>query len=363
MKQHLHINMKFILTPQNGLYLSKLLWPIFILGHFDFSLSFVQYLFGMADKHPYSTPFPNHIFLFPVGLEMPGLYQKSCTSFQCSVGMVSDRACLSVWSQQDLQLVRVFIWCLKALLKRFRLIRNLLYTLLLGRLLATFSPHRDARLAWLAAQVSLDFFLFVVKSASEASSKIDVASSTSLFSRVFRWPRHWNDCHVVRLLTRLAKTATFFSWTVWKTSFHSINSSFLWSPVCKCCLDRFWWNRSTRGWCSLLFFSFSCFLMCLIKPPVGFWNFTSIALFPFMLAQTVEMLADVYGVPAFAKTLVSSALWMCMAGLPWPAPCWVALGFTQLSILENERENIQFKYFVITEPDSCYKKNICESSF
>lgn len=82
-----------------------------------------------------------------------------------------------------------------------------------------------------------------------------------------------------------------------------------------------------------------------------------------MLAQTVEMLADVYGVPAFAKTLVSSALWMCMAGLPWPAPCWVALGFTHLSILENERENIQFKYFVITEPDSCYKKNICESSF
>ena len=32
------------------------------------------------------------------------------------------------------------------------------------------------------------------------------------------------------------------------------------------------------------------------------------ALAPFMPAHTVEMLADVYGVPAFAKTLVSSAL-------------------------------------------------------
>lgn len=31
----------------------------------DFSLSFVQYLFGMADKRPYSKPLPNHIFFVP----------------------------------------------------------------------------------------------------------------------------------------------------------------------------------------------------------------------------------------------------------------------------------------------------------
>lgn len=77
-----------------------------------------------------------------------------------------------------------------------------------------------------------------------------------------------------------------------------------------------------------------------------------------MPAHTVEMLADVYGVPAFAKTLVSSALWMCMAGLSWPAPRWVTLGFTHLWILKNERENIQFKYFVIIEQDNCYEKYI-----
>ena len=94
-------------------------------------------------------------FLLPVGLEMPGLDQKSCASLRCSMGIESDCVCLSEYSQQDLLLVKVLVWCLNAVLKCFLLIPSFLETLLLSRPPVTFSPHRNDRLRYLSCSPSV----------------------------------------------------------------------------------------------------------------------------------------------------------------------------------------------------------------
>lgn len=50
------------------------------------------------------------------------------------------------------------------------------------------------------------------------------------------------------------------------------------------------------------------------------------SLAPFIPEHSVEKLADEYGVPALVKTLINSALWMCMAGPPCVALRWLTLG-------------------------------------
>ena len=85
-------------------------------------------------------------FLLPVGLEMPGLDQKSCASLRCSMGIESDCVRLSEYSQKDSLLVKVLVRCLNAVLKRFLLIPSFLETSLLRQPLVTFSPHKNERL-------------------------------------------------------------------------------------------------------------------------------------------------------------------------------------------------------------------------
>ena len=107
LKQHSHFNMKstaagnFILTPRsdNIERFAPLKTPLahFYLGVLclEFQKDFVRVLssicLGWLTNILIASRFLTISFLFPVGLEMPGLDQKSCASFRCSVGMASDR--------------------------------------------------------------------------------------------------------------------------------------------------------------------------------------------------------------------------------------------------------------------------------
>lgn len=71
------------------------------------------------------------------------------------------------------------------------------------------------------------------------------------------------------------------------------------------------------------------------------------SLAPFIPEHKVEKLADKYAVPALAKSLINSALWMCNAGPPFVALHWLTLGLIHLWTLKKYK--ITNKQSVINE--------------
>ena len=111
----------------------------------------------------------------------------------------------SVWtrSQQYLSLLRVLTRCLKAVLKRFLMIPNLLETLLFKRLLLTFSPLINERLTWVEVRSSFDRFRFILVAwtAAVASCKMVILSEVLLHFLVT------SHSHIVAMTASL--------WSLW----------------------------------------------------------------------------------------------------------------------------------------------------